>query len=87
MLVILKLLWILLRERPQVVVTTGSAPGFVALRLARWLGARTLWIDSIANSEEMSFSGSQALRHADLCLTQWEHLARPAGPHYRGAVL
>jgi hypothetical protein len=25
--------------------------------------------------------------HADLCLTQWPHLARPGGPEYRGSVL
>ena len=37
---------ILRKERPEVVVTTGAAPGLVALALARWLcGSRTVWID------------------------------------------
>jgi hypothetical protein len=75
------------RERPDVVISTGAAPGYIAIRLGRLLGARTMWIDSIANVEEMSLSGSKALRCAGLCLTQWEHLARPDGPHYKGAVL
>ncbi|HVH03936.1 MAG TPA: hypothetical protein VM891_13525 [Amaricoccus sp.] len=70
------------------VVTTGAAPGLVALALAKRLcGSRTVWIDSIANVEELSTSGTHARRVADVWLTQWEHLARPEGPHFWGAVL
>ena len=78
---------ILLRFRPDVLVTTGAAPGYLALRLAAVMGARTVWIDSVANADELSLSGLKAGRHADLWLTQWEHLARPGGPAYRGSVL
>lgn len=78
---------ILLRTRPQVVVTTGAAPGYFALLLGRRMGARTIWVDSIANAAELSASGAQARRHADLWLTQWEHLSAPDGPAYAGAVL
>src|SRR5471032_283523 len=42
----LRLAWIMLRERPHVVVSTGAAPGYVALRLGRLMGAKTIWIDS-----------------------------------------
>jgi len=83
-----KLLGILLRERPDVVVTTGSAPGLVCLALAKLLRVRrTVWIDSIANVERLSTSGRQARRFADAWLTQWPHLAAPGGPAYWGAVL
>lgn len=83
-----QLMWILLRERPEVVVTTGSAPGLVAIALAKILmGAKTIWIDSIANCETLSSSGRQARRFADLWLTQWPHLAATPGPLYWGAVL
>lgn len=78
---------IVLRERPDVVVTTGAAPGYFALRLGRLFGARTAWIDSIANAEELSLSGRRAGPHADLWLTQWPHLADEGGPEHRGAVL
>ena len=81
------ILRVLATERPDVVVTTGAAPGYFALRLGRLMGARTVWIDSIANTEELSLSGRRAGAHAVLWLTQWPHLARPDGPHYRGAVL
>ena len=77
----------MLRVRPDVVITTGAAPGFAALMLGRILGAKTIWVDSIANSEELSSSGKNARRFAHLWLTQWQHLAKPGGPQYWGAVL
>jgi UDP-N-acetylglucosamine:LPS N-acetylglucosamine transferase len=78
---------ILLRERPQVIVSTGAAPGFFALRIGKLLGAKTCWIDSIANVEELSLSGQRVGPHADLWLTQWPHLAKESGPRYTGAVV
>lgn len=77
----------ILRIRPQIVISTGAAPGFFAIRLGNLFGARTIWLDSIANAEELSLSGRKIAGHADLYLTQWEHLAKPAGPHYVGAVV
>ncbi len=87
LLLALRLLRIIRRERPEVIISTGAAPGYLALRLGRWYGARTVWIDSIANVEKLSLSGQRIGRHADLWLTQWPHLARPEGPHFAGAVL
>lgn len=83
-----RVLWIVLRERPDVVVTTGAAPGYFALRFGRMIGAKTIWLDSIANAEELSMSGRIAGRFADLWLTQWPHLAGDDGrPACAGAVL
>ena len=82
-----RILWILLRERPDVVISTGAAPGYFALRIGKWLGARTIWLDSLANVDELSLSGRRVQRYADLWLTQWPHLARPGGPHFIGGVL
>lgn len=78
---------ILARFRPDTVITTGAAAGYFALRLARLSGARTAWIDSIANAGEMSLSGRKSGPHADLWLTQWPELAEPGGPDFEGAVL
>lgn len=84
----LRILMIVLRERPNVVISTGAAPGYFAVRFGRWVGARTIWLDSIANVEELSMSGRLAGPHADLWLTQWPHLAGAEGrPAYAGAVL
>ncbi len=83
----IRILWVLARERPMVIISTGAAPGYFALRFGRWIGARTVWIDSIANAEELSLTGRMAQRYADLWLTQWEHLASVKGPKFAGAVL
>ena len=82
--------FILLKERPDVLITTGAAPGYFALRLGKMLGARTIWVDSIANAEELSLSGQKVKRFADLWLTQWEHLSgsdETVNPAYLGAVV
>jgi UDP-N-acetylglucosamine:LPS N-acetylglucosamine transferase len=87
LLMAMKVFWILVRERPRIVISTGAAPGYFALRIGKLMGARTIWVDSIANVEKLSMSGQSIGRHADLWLTQWPHLARPEGPHFCGAVL
>jgi UDP-N-acetylglucosamine:LPS N-acetylglucosamine transferase len=83
----LQLAWIILKEKPDVVISTGAAPGYFAILLGRFFRAKTIWIDSMANIEELSMSGSRVGRYADLWLTQWPHLARSEGPHYAGGVL
>lgn len=82
-----KLFFIILKEKPSVIVTTGSGPGMLALRIGKLFGAKTIWIDSIANVEEMSLSGLTACKYSDLWLTQWPHLEKPEGPKYLGSVL
>ncbi len=89
---LLQIARILLRERPDVVISTGAAPGFFALKIARRLGARTIWVDSIANAEELSLSGQKAGPSADLWLTQWPQLAGSMDserglPRCEGAVI
>jgi len=88
---LLAVIRLVLRERPDVVVTTGASVGYFALRLGRMLGARTVWLDSIANAAELSLAGQRAGPYADLWLTQWPELAggSEAGdrPAYRGSVL
>lgn len=78
---------VVLRVRPDVVISTGAAPGYMAIRLARLLRKRTIWIDSIANADEMSLSGKRVQPYADIWLTQWAHIAAPSGPTFAGSVL
>lgn len=85
---LLGVLWVLIRVRPQVIVSTGASAGYFALRFGKlFFGARTIWIQSIADTESVSLSGQFAEKHADLWLTQWPHLAREGGPFYHGSVL
>ncbi|MEP2653795.1 MAG: hypothetical protein ABJH06_17590 [Paraglaciecola sp.] len=66
---------ILKKEKPTFVITTGALPGLITILLARLRGIKTIWLDSIANSEEISFSGRLASFLAHDCFTQWEGLA------------
>lgn len=79
--------WLVLRFRPHVVVSTGAAPGFFCIVFGRLLGARTLWIDSVANAERLSMCGNFSRRASTACLTQWEHLAQNGRPGYAGNLL
>lgn len=87
LLLTLMLIWVMIRLRPDVVLSTGAAPGLIAVVLGRLTGARTVWVDSIANAERMSLSGRLSRRFSDLWMTQWAHLAGPTGATYAGAVL
>lgn len=78
---------ILLRERPDAIVTTGSAPMLVFLLLGRLMGARTLWVDSLANPERMSSSGKLARHIAHQTVSQWPEIAKTEGLNYWGSVL
>lgn len=84
---ILQVTWITIRTKPDVVITTGAAPGVVAIRVGKLLGAKTIWLDSIANVESMSMSGRKVRKFADLWLTQWPEVARDESCTYKGAVL
>jgi len=75
------------RHRPDVVVSTGAAPGLFSLIAGRLFGARTLWIDSVANAEELSLCGKLARYLAHQCLTQWRHLEQQGRVLFKGAVL
>lgn len=85
---LMQIVYIVLRVRPNYIITTGAAPGYLALRVGKIFGAKTMWIDSIANSEELSLSGQMALKTADVCLTQWPELvSKYKGLQYKGAVI
>lgn len=67
-------IYIICKEKPSIVITTGAAPGLVCLFAAKICGIRTVWIDSIANVEHISFSGRIASKFASRIYTQWPSL-------------
>lgn len=82
-----QMLWIVIITRPRVVISTGAAPGCLAIVLGKLTGAKTMWIDSIANAERLSVSGRVVGRWCDVRLTQWQHLADSEIIEFWGAVL
>ena len=79
--------WIVLRVRPDVVVSTGAAGGYFAIRFAQFFGGRGMFIDSIANAQNLSKAGALALGKADRTLSQWPEVAAATGAEYHKGVL
>jgi UDP-N-acetylglucosamine:LPS N-acetylglucosamine transferase len=83
----LRLLVIVLTVRPDVVISTGAAGGYFAIRFAKMLGARTLFVDSIANARQLSVTGQMCRGVADRVISQWPEVARQSGTEFWGSVL
>jgi UDP-N-acetylglucosamine:LPS N-acetylglucosamine transferase len=78
----------ILKEKPDVVISTGAAPGCIAVFLGKLTGAKVVWIDSITNVEHLSLSGRLVRPFVDLFLVQWPQLAaKYRGVEYIGEVI
>jgi len=86
--VLFRCLKIILRERPDVVISTGAAVGCIMCFLGKIIGAKVVWLDSITNVEKLSLSGRIVRYIADLSLVQWPDLAEQyKNVEYVGAVI
>jgi UDP-N-acetylglucosamine:LPS N-acetylglucosamine transferase len=83
----LRLAVIVVQVRPDVVISTGAAGGYLAIRIARLMGARTMFIDSIANAQELSVSARLSRGVAHRVLSQWPNVASATGTEFSGAVI
>lgn len=83
----LEALLIVIRLRPSVVISTGAAPGLALIVWGRIFGAKTIWIDSVANAEHPSRSGMLAKRWSSVWISQWEDVAQRYGASYWGRVI
>ncbi|CAG37936.1 related to glycosyltransferase (PssD) [Desulfotalea psychrophila LSv54] len=77
---------IVLKNKPDIIFSTGASIGVWAIIVGKFIGAKTIWLDSIANSNEISMSGKIVRKIVDVHLTQWEHLAGDK-TKYIGTVL
>lgn len=79
---------VILRERSDVVLSTGAAAGCIVCFLGKLIGAKVVWIDSITNVERISLSGRMVRYIADLFLVQWPELVKQyKNVEYVGAVI
>ncbi len=86
--VFLRCISILFKERPDVVISTGAAVGCLLCLLGKLFGAKVVWVDSITNVDRISLSGRMVRHLADLFLVQWPELAiRYKKVEYVGPVI
>ena len=62
---------IFLREKPDVVVSTGADTAFSVCVLAKFFGKKLVFIESFCRIREPSLSGKIFYRLADVFLVQW----------------
>lgn len=76
LLVTVRCVSLIFKERPDVIITTGSLPIAILCCVAKLLvRTKIIWIDSVANINKLSMSGNFVRHFSDLFLTQWPHLA------------
>ena len=79
---------IVLQEKPNIILTTGSMPIAMFCLVAKLFRAKIIWIDSVANTQKFSLSGRLMVHLADLFLTQWPALAeRHPKAEYAGEII
>ena len=83
---LIQLAGLIIRHRPCMVISTGAAPGYLAMRLARLFGAQCLFIDSIANAGELSLSAKLANNSGYTVYSQWPDVAAEHDVFFAGAV-
>jgi len=82
-----RMLGLVRRVKPDVIVTTGAAGGFFAILFGRMMGARGVFVDSIANAHTLSISARLVLKTGGTVYTQWPKLAETTDAQYMGAVI
>ena len=86
--VLIRCIKIVFKEKPAIVISTGAAAGCMICFLAKMLGSKIVWIDSITNVEKISLSGRMVKHISDLFLVQWPELTEKyKGVEYAGAVI
>ena len=78
---------IIITTRPNVIISTGAAPGVLGIVIGKLLGRKLVWVDSVANAERLSLSGRLAARLTRHIYTQWQHLAEDSSAKYIGRVI
>lgn len=66
---------IILKERPQFVLSTGAGVAVPFIILAKLAGIKTVFIESFTRVEELSLSARLVMPFLDVVYVQWEQLA------------
>lgn len=70
----IKTFYIWLKEKPDILVTTGALIAVPFLLLSKLFGKRSVYIETFARVKDGSRAGKLGYRLADLFIYQWEEL-------------
>lgn len=79
---------ILMKERPDVIISTGGGMAAPFCYVGKMIGARVVFIESLARMSSRSKGGKAIYPVADIFLVQWEKIKDKFGKKakFRGAV-
>ena len=82
-------LHILLKEKPDIIISTGSEIAIPVFYIGKLLGIKTMFIESLCRVKEPSLTGKIVYPVSDVFLVQWEQLLCRFGKkaQYWGNVL
>lgn len=69
-------LWIYLKFRPQVVITTGTHTAGPMCCIAKLLGSKVIYIETFANRNTKTAAGKLLYYVADTFVVQWEEMLK-----------
>ncbi len=86
--ILLQCAWIILKERPDVLISTGAASGCILAILTKLTGGKVIWIDTISHVNYLTLSGRIIRPFADMFLVQWPELVdKYPKAIYKGALI
>ncbi len=80
---IVQSLKILLKEKPDVIITTGAGAAIPSCMIGKFMGAKLLYIESYCRAKSKSWSGVILYPFADIFLVQWESMVQKYGKKAR----
>lgn len=72
--VLIKELWLFLKERPTHIVTTGALCAYPMARIAKIFKRKIIYIESYARIYDLSLTGKKMYKIADQFFVQWLEL-------------
>lgn len=67
---------IFLKEKPDLIVTTGAGIAIPSCLVAKFFGKKVIYIESFARIDSVNKSGKFIYKFADLFVVQWEALLK-----------
>ena len=74
MLLFLKRWMILLKEKPDFIITTGALVAYPFCVVGKLLGIKVIYVESFARVNEPSLTGKLVYNMSDLFMVQWEDM-------------
>lgn len=73
----IEIIKILMKEKPDILFSTGSEIAIPSFYIGKFLfGAKLIYLESVARTKDISFTGKLLMPIVDLFLVQWEELAQ-----------